>query len=193
MTVANSARFTANTAKADADALKVDRDEYLAALQASVQDRAALRAMVVDLQTRMYTQEARAMTPGPKGEAGAAGTQGLKGDPGTPADMTRVAALEVADNAAKARLAKLEAKALTLQTQRYVTALQVALNGTVSFSVTWPIAFPDANYESGLTQSPAVTNVVYSNKTATGVTVTAKAGLLLAIGTVFTVEATRYA
>lgn len=103
------------------------------------------------------------------------------------------AALHAALDALTARVAALEKRALMVQTQRFATTVSVALNASILFTVTWPTAFPDATYQPALTQSPLVTGVAFSNQTATGVTVTCKAGVLIAVGSVFTVEAIRYA
>lgn len=92
----------------------------------STADRLGLHSDVSGLQSRMAAQEARAMTPGPKGDPGPPGAsikgdKGDKGDPGTPADMTRVtaleaqtAALQAALTAVTARVAALEAKTVTV-------------------------------------------------------------------------------
>lgn len=103
------------------------------AVTAGARDRAELRALIVQLSSRVdevravpgpagLTGEAGAVgergLPGPAGAtgragatgpAGPAGSQGVKGDPGVPADMARVAALETAVAALQENVAALQA------------------------------------------------------------------------------------
>jgi hypothetical protein len=103
---AKAAADAADDRAANAQQMVRNRDPRLMSLEDVAQrftdEIASAAAVHSALQAGIDQANARAMTPGPKGDPGAPGTAGQpgakgdKGDPGTPADMTRVAALEAA-------------------------------------------------------------------------------------------------
>lgn len=103
------------------------------------------------------------------------------------------AALHATDAAMQAAIDALTARGLTAQVKRFVATAIVALNGTGTVTITWDTPFPNATYIPLLIAPVNATNVAVTAQTATGCTLTYKAGLAVAVGAVFNVVGIRFA